>query len=116
MNGSLSNDCRPELRIAFFPTRRRPYPVGPYGKPPFERALVTFAEKGNPQFSLGGITKVGSCYLRQMLMVRAMAVIRYVQRNSVGRPWLVQLMGRRPTKVAANNRYLRQKPTFVSQR
>jgi transposase len=36
-----------------------------------------------------------------MLMVGAMAVIRYAQRNSTRRPWLVQLMGRRPTKVAA---------------
>jgi transposase len=50
---------------------------------------------------LGGITKAGNRYLRQMLMVGAMAVIRYAQRNSTRRPWLVQLMGRRPTKVAA---------------
>jgi transposase len=50
---------------------------------------------------LGGITKAGNGYLRQMLMVGAIAVIRYAQRNSARRPWLVQLMGRRPTKVAA---------------
>jgi len=50
---------------------------------------------------LGGITKAGNGYLRQMLMVGAMAVIRYAQRNSTRRPWLVQLMGRRPAKVAA---------------
>jgi transposase len=50
---------------------------------------------------LGGITKAGNRYLRQMLMVGAMAVIRYAQRNSARRPWLVQLMGRRPAKVAA---------------
>ena len=36
-----------------------------------------------------------------MLMVGAIAVIRYAQRNSARRPWLVQLMCRRPTKVAA---------------
>jgi transposase len=36
-----------------------------------------------------------------MLTVGAMAVIRYAQRNSPRRPWLVQLRGRRPTKVAA---------------
>ena len=36
-----------------------------------------------------------------MLMVGAMAVIRYAQRNSARRPWLVQLMGGRPAKVAA---------------
>ena len=50
---------------------------------------------------LGGITKAGNGYLRQMLMVGAIAVIRYAQRNSARRPWLAQLMGRRPTKVAA---------------
>ena len=49
---------------------------------------------------LGGITKAGNGYLRQMLVVGAMAVIRYAQRNSTRRPWLVQLMGRRPAKVA----------------
>ena len=50
---------------------------------------------------LGRITKAGNRYLRQMLMVGAIAVIRYAQRNSARRPWLAQLMGRRPTKVAA---------------
>jgi transposase len=48
----------------------------------------------------GGITEAGNGYLRQMLMVDAVAAIRYAQRNS-NRPWLVQVMGRRPTKVAA---------------
>jgi transposase len=50
---------------------------------------------------LGGITKAGNGYLRQMLMVGTIAVIRYAQRNSARRPWLVQLTCRRPTKVAA---------------
>ena len=50
---------------------------------------------------LGGITKAGNGYLRQMLMVGAMVVIRYAHRNSARRPWLVQLVGRRPTKVGA---------------
>src|SRR3984957_21004815 len=50
---------------------------------------------------LGGITKTGNGYLRQVLIVGAVAVIRYAQRKSARRPWLVQLMGRRPTKVAA---------------
>jgi transposase len=50
---------------------------------------------------LGGITKAGNGYLRQMLVVGAMAVIRYAQRDSTRRPWLVQLVSRRPTKVAA---------------
>ena len=61
----------------------------------------TAAEFKRGQGASWGITKAGNGYLRQMLMVGAMAVIRYAQRNSARLPWLVQLMGRRPTKVAA---------------
>jgi transposase len=50
---------------------------------------------------LGGITKQGNRYLRGMLVVGAMAVIRYAERHGTRRPWLVQLMARRTTKVAA---------------
>lgn len=50
---------------------------------------------------LGGITKQGNRYLRSMLVVGALAVIRYAQRHGTRRPWLVQLMSRRTTKVAA---------------
>ena len=50
---------------------------------------------------LGGITKAGNRYLRQMLVVGAMAVIRYAERHGTRRPWLLQLMQRRTTKVAA---------------
>jgi transposase len=50
---------------------------------------------------LGSITKAGNRYLRQMLVVGAMAVIRYAERHGTKRPWLVQLMQRRSTKVAA---------------
>ena len=50
---------------------------------------------------LGGITKQGNRYLRQMLVVGALAVIRYAERHGTRRPWLVHLMTRRPTKVAA---------------
>src|SRR4029453_16085776 len=50
---------------------------------------------------LGGISKQGHRYLRQMLVVGAMAVIRYAQRHGSRRPWLVQLLARRTTKVAA---------------
>ncbi len=51
--------------------------------------------------ALGGITKAGHRYLRQMLIVGAMAVIRYAERNGTKRPWLVQLLARRKAKVAA---------------
>lgn len=50
---------------------------------------------------LGSITKAGNRYLRSMLVVGSMAVIRYAQRNGTKRPWLVQLMARRSVKVAA---------------
>ena len=50
---------------------------------------------------LGRISKQGNRYLRQLLVVGAMAVIRYAQRNGSRRPWLVQLLARRTTKIAA---------------
>ena len=50
---------------------------------------------------LGSISKAGNRYLRQMLVVGAMAVIRYAERHGTRRLWLVQLMARRTTKVAA---------------
>jgi transposase len=50
---------------------------------------------------LGGITKQGDRYLRQLLVVGALAVVRYAGRHGTRRPWLVQLLARRTTKVAA---------------
>ncbi len=50
---------------------------------------------------LGGVTKQGNCYLRSMLNVGALAVIYYAQRHRSKRPWIVQLLARRATKVAA---------------
>ena len=49
---------------------------------------------------LGGITKQGDRYLRQILVVGALAVVRYAVRNGARRPWLVQLLARRTPKVA----------------
>ncbi|BCH21562.1 transposase [Mesorhizobium sp. L-8-3] len=49
---------------------------------------------------LGSISKAGNRYLRQLLVVGAMSVIRYAERHGTRRPWLVQLMARRTTKVA----------------
>ena len=49
---------------------------------------------------LGGITKQGDRYLRQLLVIGALAVVRYAERNGTRRPWLVQLLARRATKVA----------------
>jgi transposase len=51
---------------------------------------------------LGSITKQGNRYLRWLLIVGAMAVIRYAQKHGTQkRPWLGRLMERRPRKVAA---------------
>ena len=50
---------------------------------------------------LRGITKQGDRYLRQLLVVGALAVIRYAQRHGTRRPWLVRLLARRATKIAA---------------
>lgn len=50
---------------------------------------------------LGGISRAGNRYLRQMLVVGAMAVIRHAQRHGTKRAWLLQLLSRRATKVAA---------------
>jgi len=51
---------------------------------------------------LGSITKQGNQYLRWLLVVGAMAVIRYAQKHGTQkRPWLGRLLERRPTKVAA---------------
>ena len=59
---------------------------------------------------LGGITKQGDRYLRQLLVVGALAVIRYAQRHGTRRPWLVQLLARRTTKIAALARELPFQP------
>jgi transposase len=50
---------------------------------------------------LGGISRAGNSYLRQMLVVGAMAVIRHAERHGTKRAWLRQLLARRATKVAA---------------
>jgi transposase len=36
-----------------------------------------------------------------MLTVGALAVIRYAERHGMKRPWIIKLLARRPTKVAA---------------
>ena len=51
---------------------------------------------------LGHISKAGNRYLRKLLVVGALSVIRRAQQSgSTRRPWLIALMARRPTKVAA---------------
>ena len=50
---------------------------------------------------LGPISKQGDRYLRRILVVGAIAVLRRAQENPGKYPWLTQLLGRRPFKVVA---------------
>lgn len=50
---------------------------------------------------LGSITKAGDTYLRRMLFVGAMAVIRHAERYGTRRPWLMKLLSRRHPRIAA---------------
>jgi transposase len=63
--------------------------------------LVPRQNSSGGEERLGGITKAGHQYLRQMLIVGAMAVVRFAERNGAKRPWLVELLARRKAKVAA---------------
>jgi transposase len=51
---------------------------------------------------LGGISKHGNRYLRMLLTIGALSVIRYAETHGTAhRPWLARLLERRPAKVAA---------------
>lgn len=50
---------------------------------------------------LGAISKRGDGYLRNLLVVGSLAVIKYAQRHGTKRPWLVRLLERRTSKIAA---------------
>jgi transposase len=62
-------------------------------------SLVPRQNSSGGKERLGSICKAGHRYLRQMLVVGAMAVIRYA--SLTWRPWLAQLLARRKAKVAA---------------
>jgi len=63
--------------------------------------LVPRQNSSGDKEKLGGITKQGDRYLRQLLVTGALAVIRYAQRHGTKRPWLVRLLSRRTPKIAA---------------
>ena len=50
---------------------------------------------------LGRISKQGDHYLRWLLVAGSMTVIRHAKRRGTANPWLAELIGRKPTKVAA---------------
>jgi transposase len=62
---------------------------------------VTIANSSGNEVRPGGITKASNRYLRQMLVVGAMAVIRRAERNGARRPQLVQLLARTGDEAAA---------------
>lgn len=47
------------------------------------------------------VKKRGDHYLRWLLVVGSLAVIRYAQRHGTKRPWLIKLLQRPTTKIAA---------------
>ncbi len=64
--------------------------------------LVPKQNSSGGKSKLGGVTKAGDRYLRSLLMIGALSVIkRAKQLGYTNRPWLAKLMARRPTKVAA---------------
>jgi transposase len=64
--------------------------------------LVPKQSSSGGKEKLGNITKQGDRYLRSLLTLGAIAVIRYAKLHGTNhRPWLAALLARRPTKVAA---------------
>jgi transposase len=49
----------------------------------------------------GGITRAGDEGLRNVLVAGATAVIQHVRRSGTGSPWLLELLKRKPPKLAA---------------
>jgi len=50
---------------------------------------------------MGGISKQGDQYLRWLLVIGAMTVIRHAKRRGTTDPWLANIIANKPTKVAA---------------
>ena len=63
--------------------------------------LVPRQNSSGGKEKLGGITKQGDRYLRQLLVVGALSVIRYAQQHGTRRRWLVSLLARRSPKIVA---------------
>jgi transposase len=64
--------------------------------------LVPKQNSSGGKEKLGSISKAGNRYLRQLLIVGALAVIRRAKQLGYTRyPWLVKLMERRSMKIAA---------------
>jgi transposase len=63
--------------------------------------LVPRQDSTGGKQKLGPISKQGDRYLRRILIVGAISVLRRAKENPVKYPWLTQLLARRPFKVVA---------------
>lgn len=63
--------------------------------------LVPIQNSSGGKDRLGGITKSGDRYLRQLLMIAATGMIRRVRKDPSLSPWFADLLARKPAKVAA---------------
>jgi transposase len=49
---------------------------------------------------LGGISKQGNAYIRRLLFIGAVGVVRYARQRSSLEEWIRRLLERRPTRIA----------------
>lgn len=64
--------------------------------------LTPRANSSGSKERLGGITKQGDGYLRRLLVVGATAVMRMTRKSADRQPWMAQLLGRKPAKIATD--------------
>jgi transposase len=50
---------------------------------------------------LGSISKQGDRYLRRLLVINAISIVRNARTRPDKYPWVIELLGRRPTKEVA---------------
>ncbi len=62
--------------------------------------LAPRANSSGAKERLGGITKQGDIYLRRLLVVGATAVMRMTRKGADRQAWMVQLLERKPAKIA----------------
>jgi len=63
--------------------------------------LVPSQNSSGGKERLGGITKTGDRYVRQLLVLAALGMLRRVRKDEAVSPWLAQLLKRKPPKQAA---------------
>ncbi len=63
-------------------------------------ALTPRANSSGGKKRLGGISKQGDGYLRRLLVVGAIAVVRMVRKDPSRQPWLAELLERKTARVA----------------